>query len=214
MNEQQQQQPPPKRKPSREDLATIAAAWPQLIRARKDPKAFEQVVDQLAQKINIPVQDIPVVKNAFTAVRDAGEEKQTNFVDRYLVGGIGVVDLILLQVLLTAGAPDAPLTVALLALICSLPLTAMSLYFSFLKQRYSIPTYGKIHGNLSFFALLTGTISLDAAFWHVSRLDGIVFLCLAVAMYLWAGSYLAIIQASFRFIDLQKPPEPEQKEEK
>lgn len=61
----------------------------------------------------------------------------------------------------------------------------------------------------SFFALVTGTLSLDGAIWHISRLDGIVFLCLAAVMYVWAGFYLVLIQVALRFNSLQEPPEAE-----
>jgi len=183
--------------------------WLQLIHARNDPKAFEQTIEQLTQESGIPPTDLPTVHNVFIALRDAGREKQTSSVDLFLVGGIGAVDLILLQVLLSAGTSDTPLSVALFLLVLSLSLTAMSLFFSFLKQKYNIPTYGRVHSRLSFFALVTGTFSLDGAIWHASRVDGIVFLCLAVAMYLWAAGYLFLIQASLHFISRQKPPEAE-----
>ncbi len=208
MSEQQQQQVP-KRKLSLHSLITILHFWLQLIRARHDPQAVEQVVENLAQESSIPPEDIPVLHSAFTALLDVAREKKTSFVDLYLVGGMGAVDLILLQVLLSAGTYDTPFSVALFLLICSLPLTAMSLFFSFLKQKYNIPTYGKIHSYLSLFALVTGTLSLDGAIWHISRVDGIVFLCLAVVMYLWAGFYLTLIQAALRFKSLQEPPEAE-----
>ncbi len=100
---------------------------------------------------------------------------------------MGAVDLILLQVLLSAGIAgtlDTPLSIALILLICSLPLTAMSLFFSFLKQKYNIPTYGKIHGYFSFFALVTGTLSLDGAIWHISRVDESGNLVVPVIRYL------------------------------
>lgn len=208
MNEQQQQQAP-KHKLSWHDITTILRFWLELIRARHDPRAFEQVVENLAQESGIPPKDLPVMHNSFTAVRDVAREKRPSFVDLYLVGGMGAIDLILLQVLLSAGAYDTPLSIALFLLVFSLPLTAMSLFFSFLKQKYDISTYGRIHGTLSFCALVTGTLSLDGAIWHVSRIDGIVFLCLAAVMYVWAISYLFLIQAAFRFISLQKPPEAE-----
>jgi hypothetical protein len=211
MSEQQQQQAP-KRKLSWHSLTTILSFWLQLIRGRHDPHTVEQVVEDLAQESGIPPTDIPVMRNAFTALLDVAREKKPSFVDLYLVGGMGAVELILLQLLLSAGIAgtlDTPLSVALILLICSLPLTAMSLFFSFLKQKYNIPTYGKIHSYFSFFALVTGTLSLDGAFWHISRLDGIVFLCLAVVMYVLAGFYLTIIQAALRFNALQEPPETE-----
>lgn len=208
MNEQQQRQAP-KHKLSLQNYATILRFWLQLFRARHDPKAFEQTVENLARDAGIPPKDIPVVRNSFIAVRDVAQTNQSSFVDLYLVGGIGAIDLILLPVLLTAGTSDTPLSVALHLLVLSLLLTAMSLFFSFLKQKYNITTYGRVHSSLSFFALVTGSASLDGAIWHVSRIDGIVFLCLAVAMYLWALFYLVLIQAALRFISLQKPPEAE-----
>ncbi len=214
MSEQQQQQAP-KRKLSLHDLNTVLHVWLQLIRARNDPKVFGQVVENFAQESGVPPQDIPIVHNAFIAMRDAGQDKRDySVVDRYLVGGMGAVDLILLHVLLSAGTLDTPLHVAIFLLMLSLPLTALSLFFSFVKQQYQIPTYGKIHSILSLLSLLTGTISLIAAFWHVSRVDGIVFLCLAVVMYLWAASYLVLLQSVLRFIALQNPPEAEEKEQK
>jgi hypothetical protein len=212
MNEHQQQQQAPKHRRSWQELRTVVSFWLKLVRARRDDKAFEQVVEELAQKSGIPPTDLPTARNAFVAVRDVGREKQPHFVDLYLVGGIGVLDLILLQVLLPTGASDTPLSVALFMLVLSLPLTAMSLFFSFIKKQYNIPTYGRIHSALSFWALVTGTLSLDGAIWHVSGIDGIVFFFLAAMVYVWAILYLCLVQFSFRFTSLQKPPEAEQKE--
>jgi hypothetical protein len=112
MNEQQQQQAP-KRKLSLQDHATILRFWLQLIRARHDPKAYEQAVENLARDADIPPKDIPVVHNAFIALRDVAQAKQSYFVDLYLVGGIGAIDLIMLPVLLSAGTSDTALSVAL-----------------------------------------------------------------------------------------------------
>ncbi len=205
----QQQQQAPKRKMSLHDYITILRFWLEFIRTRHDPKAFKQVVDNLAQESGVPPQDIPTMRNTFTAVRDVAQAKIPAFVDLYLVSGIGAVDLVLLAVLLSAGTTDTPLSVALFLLVLSLPLTAMSLFFSFIKQKYNITTYGKVHSWLSAFALVTGALSLDAAIWHASRIGGIVFLCLAVVMYVWAAFYIFLIQAARRFFSLQNPPEAE-----
>ena len=213
MSEQQQQQAP-KRKLSLQDLPTLLHVYLQLIRARNEPNAFKHVVEKLSQESGVPPNDILVVHNTFIALRDVAQAKQPSFVGLYLVGGIGVVDLILLQVLLSVGTSDTLLLVAFFLLVLSLPLTAMSLFFSFLKQKYNIATYGKVHSFLTSSALATGIGSLDGAIWHISPVDGIVFLCLAVVMYLWANVYLILIQATLRFIALQKPPEAEEKEQK
>lgn len=213
MSEQQQQQAP-KRKLSLQDLPTLLHVYLQLIHARNDPKAFEQVVKKLAQDNNVPPKDIPIVHNTFIAVREVAQAKQPSFVSLYLVGGMGAVDLILLQVLLSVGTSDTLLSVALFLLVLSLPLTAMSLFFSFLKQKYNIATYGKVHRFLISSALATGIGSLDGAIWHISPTGGIVFLFVAAVMYLWANVYLILIQTGLRFIELQKPPEVEAKEQK
>ncbi len=213
MSEQQQQRAF-KRKLSLHDLTTILRFWLQLIRARNDPKAFEQVVEKLSQESGVPSNDIPIVHNTFIAVREVAQAKQPSFVGLYLVGGMGAVDLILLQVLLSVGPSDTLLSVALFLLVLSLPLTAMSLFFSFLKQKYNIATYGKVHSFLTSSALATGIGSLDGAIWHISPVDGIVFLCLAAVMYLWANLYLVLIQTGMRFIALQKPPKAEEKDQK
>ncbi len=67
MSEQQQQQAP-KRKPSLHDLTTALSFWLQLFRARHDPQTVEQIVENLAQESGIPPKDIPVMRNAFTAL--------------------------------------------------------------------------------------------------------------------------------------------------
>jgi len=77
MSEQQQQQAP---KLSLRNLTTILRYWLKLIRARRDPIAFKQVVENLAQESNVPPKDIPVVHNALTAVREAAQAKQSAFV--------------------------------------------------------------------------------------------------------------------------------------
>src|SRR5215467_102154 len=110
MNQQQQQTP--KRKLSLQSLSTILHTWLQLIRARNDPKTFGQVVENFTQESGAPPQDIPIVRNAFIALKDAGQDKQAySVVNRYLVGGMGVIELILLQALLSAGTLDIPQSV-------------------------------------------------------------------------------------------------------
>jgi hypothetical protein len=213
MSEQQQQRAP-KRKLSLPLLITVVRSWLQLIRTEHDPHAFEQAIEKLAQENGVLPTDVPVIRNALVAVRDAAKGKQPAFIDLYLVGGMGALDLIVLQVLLSVHTSSLLLSSALFFLILSLPCTAMSLFFSFLKDRYAIPTYGKIHGTFSFVALVSGTFALDGAIWHVSLVDGVVFLCIAGVMYLWALLYLVLLQAALRFQDLQKPPEGEEPAQK
>jgi hypothetical protein len=66
-----------------------------------------------------------------------------------------------LSVLLPIGTPDKPLSIALFLLIVSLAFTAISLFMSFVKQKYNIGTYGKIHSNLSFIAPQALSLSME-----------------------------------------------------
>jgi hypothetical protein len=53
----QQQQQAPKRKLTLHRLNTILRFWLELIRTRRDPIAFKQVVENLAQESGVPPQD-------------------------------------------------------------------------------------------------------------------------------------------------------------
>src|SRR5713101_9266304 len=91
------------------------------------------------------------------------------------------------------GIPDLPSSIALFALVFSLPLASTFLFISFLKNGNGITTYGRFHNTLSRLSLYTGITATTALIWHVSRLDGIVFLCLTTLLYILCSFYVAII---------------------
>ena len=191
------QQREPEQKPPKPKLSVIRNILRLTWRGRSHDEAVEQLL-KLVKNVGVPEEHMPSVrellKGFFTAWRGARRDDEAfHRIDRYLVGGIGAIDLILLTVVIPMGTPDLSLIVALLALIILFPLAAGSLFFSFLKQGYGIKTYGRIHSNLSGLSLLTGTIALIALFWHISLLYGIVFLLLAVGVYILCFFYATII---------------------
>ena len=137
------------------------------------------------------------LEQIITAMRKSRQDDEAyHRVDRYLVGGVGAIDLLLLPTILSIGKFDASLNVAFFFLVVSLPLVGSSLFFSFLKQGYGITSYGKIHRKLTEFSLYTGIGAMTALIWHASLLDGIVFLCLTIVMYNICVCYFAIVAIS------------------
>ncbi len=169
-------------------------------RYRSHPEALEPYLVSLQGK-DFPEKNLPELREALIAWRKAANDKQASHrMDRYLVGGIGAFDIVLFSVILAIGASDRPLSVALFALCISLPLASCSLFISFVKSEYKIPVYGKFHSNLMFLALLTGTIAIAAAIWHMSVVDAIVFSSLVVILFMVsAGYFIFVLLATYYF---------------
>lgn len=154
-------------------LSSIRKASGLSWRARSQPEASEQLATLLEEDVGAPESVASSIKEIIAAWREARLDDETFLhIDRYPIGGIGVVDLIRLQVNLRIGTSDPLSFVALLALVISLPLTSGSLFFSFLKQGSEITTYGNYLSTLSMLSLLAGVTAMTALIWHVSRLDG------------------------------------------
>ena len=203
MQEQETEKKPPKLK-----LSSLRKVLGLLWRARSHPEAWEELIKHL-EPLGTSEEDIAFMNEVYTARREARLDDKTLLrIDRYLVGGIGVIELILLQILLPMGTPDLWLSIARLSLVVSLPLVSGFLFFSFLKKEGEIATYGKIHSILSTLALLSGIVALAAAIFHVSLLDGIVFSCLALAIFILCSGYTVIFMfekhSVSKFIELMK----------
>jgi hypothetical protein len=110
-------------------------------------------------------------------------------IDRYLVGAIGAIELVLLPVLATLGTPDAPTFISLLFLAFGLPCTAGFLFISFLKKANGIVQYGCIHSALAGFSILAAVVSVTAVLWHSSMSAALVFLVVSVGMIVGCFSY-------------------------
>jgi len=185
-----------------------------LLHYRSHPEALEPFIASL-KETGAPEKNLSNVKVMLVAWRKIylDRNKATYRIDRYLVGGIGATDLVLLSVVLPMGTPDPLLFIALLSLAVSLSLVSCSLLVSFVKDDLGITSYGKVHGNLIFLSLITGVAAMAAVFWHVSPPVGIVFLCLVVPLYLACASYFALARIVMGFLEMLKaasnPDNPE-----
>jgi len=174
-------------------LSSYIKALGLLWQARSHTEAVDQLTMHL-KDTGASEEFIPITKELALALTEMRRDDE-NFhrINRYLVGGMGGIDLLLLSVILPMGIPDPPSFIAFLALVVSLPLVGTFLFISFLKDGNGITAYGRIHSTLSTLSMCTGIAATTALIWHVSRLAGIVFLCLTILLYISCFFYVAII---------------------
>jgi hypothetical protein len=135
-----------------------------------------------------------IIETIATASQEIQEDRETYYkIDLFLVGGMGVVSLILLQVLASIGHPDVASSIAWLTLVIALPCIAGFLLLGFLKKEYRASGYGSIPEKIAYIAELAGFISITAVFWHVWFWAGIVFLPFAIALFMLCSFYKLIV---------------------
>lgn len=174
-------------------LSSVIKALRLLWSTRAHPEAVDQLTTHL-KNTGASEQFIPIIKELALSLTEMIRDNESfHRINRYLVGGIVAIDLLLLSIILPMGIPDLPSSIALFALVFSLPLASTFLFISFLKNGNGITTYGRFHNMLSRLSLYTGITATTALIWHVSRLDGIVFLCLVTLLYILCSFYVAII---------------------
>lgn len=168
----------------------------------------QEAIDTLTDSLKgtgIPEENIENVKLMLTALHATYMDRTFAYrIDRYLISGMGAVDLVLLTVVLPMGTSDLLLFLTLLFLAISLPLAGASLLVNFIKSEFAINTYGKVHSNLIFFSLLAGFASMATAFMHVSIWIGIIFICLATPLFFACAFYIALLKTFLSFFALQK----------
>jgi len=174
-------------------LSSVIKALHLLWSTRTHPEVVDQLTAHL-KNTGASEQFIPLIKEvALSFTEMTRDDENFHRINRYLVGGIVAIDLLLLSIILPMGIPDLPSSITLFALVFSLPLASTFLFISFLKNGNGITTYGRFHSTLSSLSLYTGIAATTALIWHVSRLDGIVFLCLVILLYILCAFYVAII---------------------
>lgn len=121
------------------------------------------------------------------ALRD---QEEVHRLDRYVVGGCAILDLVLFQIL-ASSTPDAAIHVSWIAFAISLSCTMGSLFFSFLRDKPK--RYGKPHSVLSAFAIYSTITLVTALIWHFWTSAGIVFLIASLIIAPLCLGYAAIL---------------------
>jgi hypothetical protein len=184
-----------------------------LWRFRSHPEALEPFLASIKDE-GVPEANLSNTRNIAIAWLAAYHDRAARYrLDRYLLAGMGAVDLVLIPVIFPMGVPDRPLFFALLSLVISLALVSWSLFLSFAKQGFGITVYGTIHSGLVSLSLFSGVAALTLMIWHISSFIGVVFLILAVLAYVACTGYVTFMLIGISFLSLVQaastPPNPD-----
>lgn len=169
---------------------TYPKTWPYIQQENPAPDA---TIEEDLRKLNVNEQDIALFNKILLVFNKAGHDLEAiQKFNQYVLGGIGVLNVFLFQMLASAGRSDTPLSISWLALVISLPSTVGALFLS--KEHGKIknlkfPLFYSIIFNLAFFGC---GISTTAFIWHYWDVAGWVFAILAVIIYLTCIFYEAI----------------------
>lgn len=181
----------------RQIIEMIRVLW----RYRKHPEVLDTYLETLKAETGAPETNMNNVRNALLILREEYLDTNAEYsLDQRLIVGTSALDLVLLAVLVPLGVPDRALFLAFLALVISLVFVAMSLIVSKMKHDLGIRSYGKVHGNVTFLGLVTGSSSLAATLWHVSSTIGLIFLALTVIGYSACLAYFMLVRTAVQFI--------------
>lgn len=168
------------------------------------PEELEPFLSWLKEETGASDEIMSTMRNLYVSSRRVKSDNTATYrVDRYMLAGMGAVDLVLIPVLIPMGVPDRSLSVALLSLCCSLVLVATSLFVGFVKSDAGITSYGTFHSTLILLSLVSGGTAIIATVWHISVVIGALFLILTnvglitCAVYyvvvLWGREYLKLL---------------------
>jgi len=133
--------------------------------------------------------DMHMLSDTVSAVRKTLADSQDYYkTDRYLVGGSGVLDIVLLQVLSAARPIDFPLTIAWVAFAVSAPSVFGFLALGHVRDEHNVNAYWRFHAILAFVGPVGALGALAAFLWHTWLVASLVFTaCAAIvfAVYIW-----------------------------
>lgn len=181
------------------------------LRFKRHPEELDALITALRDEKGVPESSTDELRKSFIAMREAWIDNDSLYpYDRFLVAGIGALDLILLPVIVPLGVSDTPLFLALLLLVISIVLVGTALFFGFVKSQAGITRYGRIHGTIIALALVTGAGAMACMLLHVSVLIGIVFIAVAVVAFIVCSFYLMLVQTGMRYFKMQDIKSPEE----
>ena len=179
--------------PNKIALASLRFIFKALIRERHKPYSVEEK-EKLIEDLHgagVTEEYIPFVFLIIEAVgKGLRDHEESHRLDRYLVGGCAILDLVILPIVATS-VGDTAIHVSMIALAIALVCTAGSLFFSFYRKNPK--RYGKPHSTFSTLAIVGTIISATALFWHLWMPAGIVFLITSFIVVLISFAYVAIL---------------------
>ncbi len=105
--------------------------------------------------------------------------------------GLIAISLIILQDFISTGVSDIPIFISLIAFSIALPLLVGAVILYRVQVEYGYHSYSVryvIAVVTSVLGLFCALIGIDATFWHISWIAGIVFLVVTIVTFLIFGS--------------------------
>jgi cation transport ATPase len=197
MQQQQSSSPEPPKKSIWEALFFVLKRARPLWQARQtspQTEVIEKKLDDDFLKAGIPLEGRKFLGNYLHAWQKARKD-DTAFhkVDRYLVGAMGVFDLVLFQIIAALGVPDRAMALAWIAFTIAFPCVAGSLFFSFLKKENGIILYGNFHSFISFLAQVMTITAAISFVWHIWFVAGVISLCLVILVFIACVVYSFLV---------------------
>lgn len=178
-------------------LLKVLGQWKNIWRARKeDSKAAhaEETLDNAMRNLGATEYGIVFYKAFIHSWRKARKDEEAFYiVDRYLVGGFGIFDLVLFQVLVSVGHPDFASSLSWIAFVASFPCTVGSLFLSFFNKENNITAFRKVHSELSGWSELATLVSTTAFICHFWLVAGLVFLIVTIIVALLCYGYATFV---------------------
>ena len=173
------------RKQQFEILMKFLPFWKQY---RLHPEILDPFIDSI-KGYGIPEKNLMML-----ALREAHFDNAPTYrADRYLVAGMGAIDLVLFSVVLPMGTSDSTLFIAVLFLAISFPLAGTSLLVSFIKETLGISFYGRVHSLLILLSIVSGFVAFAALFLHTSIIAGVMFIVLTILLFLGCTAYFFLL---------------------
>src|SRR5258707_11655522 len=163
---------------------------------REDPQAgrAEETVTNFIRSIGASEEGIGHFKSIFDFWREFRRDDETSHtVNRYFVGGIGILDLVLFQVLVSVGHPDLASSLSWVAFAISLPCTVGSLFLSFFNKANGITIYNNLHSTMSLLSQVSTLVSATALICHVWLVPGLLFFFIAVIVTISCLFYVTLV---------------------
>ena len=163
---------------------------------REDPQAerAEKTVTNFLRSIGISEEGIGYIKSIFDFGREfRRNDEASHTVNRYFVGGMGILDLVLFQVLVSVGHPDLASSLSWVAFAVSLPCTVGSLFLSFFNKANGITVYNNLHSTLSLLSQVSTLVSATALICHIWLVPGLLFFFIAVIVIISCLFYVTLV---------------------
>lgn len=164
----------------------MSKTYPKVIRYIKEETNPDNapIVEDF-RTLGVSEEAIALGNQIFATLHKAGHNPEADIkLNRYTLGGISILNLVLLQVLTSLGRTGIALSIAWIAFVVSLPCTAGALFLSSKHGKIKNLLFPLVYNTSLNLSLFGCGVSVTAVIWHFWDIAGWIFAILATTMYL------------------------------